>query len=241
MEERKINFRINDDPTLVVDKDGNLANKLEKLYGYIHLNLASCFEQLKEGKLTEGMKETHLSLTESYTIDFLKEANYDSILAKEKEKRLSEIRSLNDENRELRKKLGEKVSNEDAREKMKNLSESVKKWWNIFGFGHTSKIGYGQNGHMEIVFSGMISEGYYAKPDRITKERKLKYLIDLGFSFNEDECVIISDENINRLIRLINSKYPSAMMKELTCDFYSKHKTLRDIKVSITNLEDISN
>lgn len=72
MEERKLSFKRNDDPTIVEDKDGKLAKELEKIYKDIQFNLGFCYEQLTKGELTEGMKETHLSLTESYVLSFLK-------------------------------------------------------------------------------------------------------------------------------------------------------------------------
>ena len=111
MEERKLNFTRNEDPTLVEDKDGKIAKKIEKIYKDICFNLGFCYEQLKEGNLTEGMKETHLSLTEGYVLNFLDELGYEGVLKKKKDEMYSDIRSLNNENRELRRQLGEKVSN----------------------------------------------------------------------------------------------------------------------------------
>lgn len=134
MEERKLSFKRNDDPTIVEDKDGKLAKELAKIYNDIQFNLGFCYEQLTKGELTEGMKETHLSLTESYVLSFLKKMGYEGVLEREQNERLSEIRSLNDENRELRRQLGEKVTNEDFREKIKNICSKFKRWWNIEGF-----------------------------------------------------------------------------------------------------------
>lgn len=240
MEERKINFKQNDDPTLVIDENGKLAKKLKKIYNHTTLNLGFCYEQLQKGELTEGMKETHLSLAENYMIEFLKEVNYDSVLDKAKEERYKEIRSLNEENRELRRQLGEKVSNEDAREKMKNISESIRAWWNIKGFGHTSSIKFGEYGNIELVFSGMISRGYYQKPKEQSKEEKKEYLKEIGFDFDEDNFVLMSDKNIELLKTLITNKYPSAQITELSLDFRSQSRNYRDIKVLIRNLDDIS-
>ncbi|MFL0076996.1 hypothetical protein [Tenacibaculum maritimum] len=119
MEERKINFKQNDNSTLVVDENGELAKKLKKIYNHITLSLCFCCDQLQKGTLTEGMKEHFSLLAEYHMIRFLKALNYDNILYKE-------IRSLTEENIELRRQLGEKESNEDAIEKMKNISESIR-------------------------------------------------------------------------------------------------------------------
>lgn len=72
------------------------------------------------------MKETHLFLTEGYVLNFLDELGYEGVLKKKKDEMYSDIRSLNNENRELRRQLGEKVSNEDVREKLKNISNIIK-------------------------------------------------------------------------------------------------------------------
>lgn len=134
MEERRPSFKRNDDPTLVEDKDGRLAKEPAKTYKDIQFNLGFCHEQSAKGGLAEGMKGTHLSLTESYVLSFLKKMGYEGILEREQNERLSEIRSPNDENRELRKQSGEKVTNEDFREKIKNVCSNFKRWWNIEGF-----------------------------------------------------------------------------------------------------------
>lgn len=49
MEERKLNFKRNDDPTIVEDKDGKLAKELAKIYNDIQFNLGFCYEQLTKG------------------------------------------------------------------------------------------------------------------------------------------------------------------------------------------------
>ena len=85
MEERKLNFTRNEDPTIVEDKDGKIAKKIEKIYKDICFNLGFCYEQLKEGNLTEGMKETHLFLTEGYVLNFLDELGYEGVLKKKKD------------------------------------------------------------------------------------------------------------------------------------------------------------
>ncbi|MDB0600644.1 hypothetical protein PL373_05695 [Tenacibaculum maritimum] len=239
MEERKINFKQNDNSTLVVDENGKLAKKLKKIYNHTTLNLVFCCDQLQKGTLTEGMKETHLSVAEYHMIRFLKELNYDSILYKAKEERYKEIRSLNEENRELRRQLGEKASNEDAREKMKNISESIRAWWNIKGFGHTSSIKFGESGNIELVFSGMITSVYYQELEYSEKEKK-EYLKNIGFDLDEDGFVLMSEKNTERLKTVITSKYPSAEIVEITLNFRSKRRNYRDIKVIVKNLDDIS-
>lgn len=240
MKEREINFTRNDDPTLVVDKDGAIAKKLAKVYDGINLNLGFCFEQLKKGKLTEGMKETHLSLTESYVQDFLKAMDYDSIIQKDKDERFKEIRAVNEENRELRKQLGEKVSNEDVREKLKSLEKSIESWWNINSFGHTSKINFMGHG-AEIEFSGMVSESYHNRKNKDkeqTEEDKIEYLKKLGFEI-EDSFVVSNDKSLELIDKMLTDKYPSTKIISTTTNNRKNESVFRKINVIIYDLNDI--
>jgi len=241
MEERKLNFDRNEDPTIVEDIDGKIAKKVNDIYQHLKMNLGFCYEQLVEGKLTKGMMDTHLGLTEHYVMDFLKEMGYDGILAKESEKRHIEIRLLNQQNRELRSQLGEKVTNEDFRERSKNMCESVRRWWNIYGFGHTSEINFMEYGHIKVKFSGMLSEAYYDQDHDQTKEMKVNYLMGIGFDFDENsEHVLINDKNIETLSKLITDKYPSASIEQITTYHSSRSgRTYGDIIVNIHNLDDI--
>lgn len=238
MKEREINFKVNDDLTLVVDENGDLAKKLKKIYNELTLNLGFCYEQLTKGELTEGMKETHLYLAEHYMIDFLKEVNYDSILAKRSEERHKEIRSLNDENRELRKQLGDKVTNEDAREKMKNINDSFKKWWNIYGFGHTSELYFSSYGNVCVKLSGRITDSYYSE-ERISEEEKIDILKKAGFTIIDDESEVLASEKNMKLIKtLLQNKYPSAEIIKFSTDCRREKERFRDIEISISNLND---
>jgi len=238
MEERKLSFKCNDDPTLVEDKDGKLAKELAKIYKDIQFNLGFCYEQLTKGELTEGMKETHLSLTESYVLSFLKKMGYEGILEREQNERLSEIRSLNDENRELRKQLGEKVTNEDFREKIKNICSNFKRWWNIEGFGHVSEMSFREYGTLTVKLSGNISRSYYEDEER-TEEEKIKYLEELGFSIDNEKYVIFNDSNINLLKKLLTEKYPSAKIWKIESHDRLTSMAIWDIEIIIKNLNDL--
>jgi hypothetical protein len=239
MEERQLNFKGRDNTTLIIDSDGKLLKLVTDIYNKIKLNLGFCYEQLGNGTLTEGMKEVHLSLTESYVLDFLKAFGYDGILKKEKEERFAEIRELNTQNRELRKQLGEKLSNEDAREKIKNMAESFKSWWNINGFGHTSEIYFNDYGYLKVKLSGMISDAYRDKDNTKTEEDKVQYLKELGFEINEDKGVLANDKNIELLNVLIKNKYPSATIVNAEFYFGRGKSQIKNIDVFITNLDEI--
>jgi hypothetical protein len=237
MEEQKLNFSRNEDPTIVKDPGGKILKEVTKIYNNLKLNLGFCHDQLKEGKLTEGMKETHLSLSEHYVIDFLKALGYEGKLQKEADKRHAEIRSLNETNRELRRQLGDKVSNEDVRERLKNISEGFKKWWNIYGFGHVSEISFTNYGYLSLMLSGMIAEAYYDENKELSEEDKTTYLKGLGFQINNDKHISADECNLPILKKLLKDKYPSVKMHDVK--LWVDSNALREINILITDLNDL--
>ena len=240
MKERQIKFTRNENPTIVKDNDGKITKILEKGFNDICLNLSFCLEQLKEGSLTEGMKETHLSLTEGYVVKLLTDLGYENVLKKKKDEMYSEIRSLNEENRELRKQLGEKVSNEDVREKLKNFSNNIKKWWNIFGFGHVSEISYTEHGLVKLVLSGTICHAYYDENKDSTDKDKAIFLDSLGFILNEKErSVLLTDKNVVLLKKMLKDKYPSAEIANIRAHEWNQVLSVREIEIYIRNLDDL--
>lgn len=56
MEERKINFKKNDDNTPVLDPDGTLYEKLTEKQKKINERISLLLYMLKEGSLKEGTK-----------------------------------------------------------------------------------------------------------------------------------------------------------------------------------------
>lgn len=103
MEERKINFKKNDDNTPVLDPDGMLYEKLKAMQNKMNEKLSLIIYMLKEEQLNEGTKEALLELFHKNAIDILNELGYEDSLNKKYNEYIQEIRSLNHENRELRK------------------------------------------------------------------------------------------------------------------------------------------
>ena len=229
MIENKLNFNRNEDPTLIEDVDGKLAKNLNDIYSKIKMNLGFCYEQLVAGNLSKGMLNIHISLTESYVLNFLKAVGYDGILEAEHNERFVEIRALHEQNRLLREQLGQKVTNEDFRERVKNMTKSVKDWWRMYGFGHVSEIVF-TDYSMKVKLSGMIFES-----------TKIKYLKDLGFEMSGDgeKFVCANDNNIEILTKLLTNKYPSASIWEMIISPSNKNREIKDIEVFINNFDDI--
>lgn len=236
MKERKLRMDRNEDTTIIEDKEGKIAKKLKKIYSDLTMNLGFCYEQLENGRLTEGMKATHLSLSENYLIEFLKAMNYDSILEKEKQTRYTEIRSLNEENRALRTQLGEKVTNEDVRERIKNMESNFNKWWSEYGFGHVSEF-YFSSYCAKIKLSGMVFESRY-REEHESNERKYDYLNRLGFDI-QDKFVVLSEKSLKLLENLLIDKYPSVDIVQMETYMRDGVLTFKEIDIYIRDLNDL--
>lgn len=238
MKERTIKFSRDEDPTLVSYSDEKKSEILKELKS-LSFAASHLHEQLSKGELNEGFKGNLLFLLEANLTSVFKGMDYDSFITKERDERYVEIRQLNNENRSLREQLGDKVTNEDVRERLKNFEQTLRKWWNIEGFGHMSEISFGSFG-VELLLSGRITRPYYADGE-MTKEVKRQKLIDYGFQF-EDETVFDNDKNKELLDKLIKEFFPSGNILEIRS--YrgvngNVNGEIRDIKVYIHNYDDI--
>ena len=140
MEERKINFKKNDDKTPVLDPDGTLHGMLCVKMETLVKNFSLLLYLLQKGELNEGTKESSAELFEQNSIEILNSLGYEGDINKKYNEYIQKIRSLNHENRELRKQIGMKVSNEDARERLKLITESFGEWWHNEGTGNIDDI-----------------------------------------------------------------------------------------------------
>ncbi len=244
MKEQPLNMRTNDDQTIVpanLDKEKGLLRSYRELTSA----LSYMISLYQEGKLTEGFKETLLETGENHLGDICKVFGFDGVLKKRKDEIFSEIRQRNEENRELRKQLGQKVSNEDLRERMKLLSDSVSNWWNIEGFGHitTTEQKFNGNGYYQCQLSGMLCEDYRTRGMKNSLDDKIKKLRDYGFEIDteREKSIVDCDNNRKVLQKLLQSKYPSCEIVEYrSYAGRGKEKAeFRDIDIIIYNLDEI--
>lgn len=243
MKERGLNFHSNDDKTIVA---ANLETQEKAVSKYHEIKnlLGMVITRYQEGKLEEGFKETCLQCSEHYLKELCDIFGYSGEIKEKQEQRHKEIKQLNTDNRELRRQLGEKVSNEDLREKMKNVSKAIRKWWNIEGFGHMSEDCFVTSGYFKAKLSGMICSDYYSDSEtRGTDQNKVDKLRAMGYEISTDDGRQVADTEANRqlLHDQIKAKFPSADI----VSFYSywargKEKAeIRDVEFYIYDLNDV--
>lgn len=245
MEERKINFKKNDDNTPVLDPDGTLYEKLTEKQKKINERIYSLLYMLKEGSLNEGTKAALLELFHKNAIDILNELGYEDSLNKKYNEYIQEIRSLNHENRELRKQLGMKVSNEDARERLKLICESFYEWWHNEGTGNIESITFNEYG-MTATLRGYIHPSRHVRKT----EEQVSMLKQKGFDVSSlvryGQHLTASEKNFNMLKELFENAFPHSNIDKINTTTYlgSESKgeyiyVISEIIVNFNNLDDI--
>lgn len=200
-----------------------------------------------EGDVDVDFKNTIGSLIETHATEATDALDISGLLKKREEDKYAQIRELNKENKELRKQLGMKVSNEDVRERIKLFKESIRRWWNIEGMGHVSEIKFSEYGACEVKLSGNVTDSYYGKSEGEckTEEQRLGEFKQAGFTFSEggrrDNALLSTDNNIHLLKSFITDKYPSASIWSIETYFWNGHgaPVMRDINIRIDDLNDI--
>jgi hypothetical protein len=234
MEEQPINFNINDDPELLVISDEKIKKEILDLAKNLSFSGSELFNRLKESKLEKGLCQTLLSLLESYVVSLHKNLNYDSTLKEEHNKRYIEIRRLNSENHELRQQLGNKVSAEDVREKLKNMKDTIYDWWKEEGFGYVSETTFHPY-QCSIKLSCSLSFHH--------KDNQIDYLKSKGYEILELErgCFELkqTDKNIELLICEVKKRFPSSRLFKLESHNWHDVVSVRDAEFGIRNFEDI--
>lgn len=232
MKERQLTISNNDDPALVVLTDEVRSNVL-KTAKDLYFSVGELHERVKSNSLEKGFSQTLLTLLESYTVKLHESLDYNSTLKKEHDKRYVEIRELNMQNHELRKQLGDKVSAEDVREKLKNFKDIIYEWWVKEGFGHVSDTSFGGYG-CRIKLSCNLSYG--------SEKEQVVYLKNKGYEINEPERnnfdLIHSEKNVALLISEVTNRFPSARLWKIDLsNWHGLH--IRDAEFDIRDFGDI--
>lgn len=234
MQERELKMCSDNNPQPVV-VDEKVKKDLLKIAKDFYFAVGTLHDSIKSNSLQEGFKNTLCSLLESYTVELHEKLNFASHLQKEHEQRFIEIRSLNNENHVLRKQLGEKVSNDDVREKLKILNEKIREWWNEWGFGYIREVEfhpYCCKVVLSCTMSISIPEG---QPEKL---QSIGYSITKieGYDYSLDS----SDKNIELLAAQIKSRFPSAKLCGAHTDFHRpNYSYIRECEFNIGDYNDI--
>lgn len=225
MTERPLEIIQNNDPALVITTSEMLKETRELI-----LAIAELDRRLKDKSLEVGLSYTLMSVAESGLQKLGKSLSYDGHLAKEMEARFAKVRSLNIENRELRRQLGEKVSMEDVREALKNLGAKIYKWWNFEGLGFSeSQLFLGAG--VKVVLSGNLTGMRYNDVEP-KEDKKLRFEAQ-GYKFNDE---YLSVESLPKIIEFIKERFPSAKVSR--CEI-SRGSDVRQIEIMIYNFDEI--
>ena len=116
---------------------------------------------------------TCLGLNESYHADLSKIVGYDSILAKEKEKRYKEIREKNEKIRKLTEQRGKEVTPEAIQGALSRYEDIFRAWYNNEGFNYASisnLSAYGMTAELTSEMNFKNSAKYDYNNDEINKK-----------------------------------------------------------------------
>lgn len=201
-------------------------------------------------ELTQEMAGVLPSLMESHFADISKLLSYDSTLLKEKEERHERIRQANNRIRELEKQLGEQKPVDGLAEQLECLTRIISDWWNRHGFHHVSEAHFTRAGFLNVKFSFMLEylSSYSQTPetDRRSRKERIAELEEAGWTIHHEEGgrspkLVDNDNNRTRLIKLIQSRFPSAKivrMRNWSSDVEGLF-TFRDVEAYIYDLHDI--
>lgn len=245
MEERKINFKKNDDKTPVLDPDGTLHGMLCVKMETLVKNFSLLLYLLQKGELNEGTKESSAELFEQNSIEILNSLGYEGDINKKYNEYIQEIRSLNQENLELRKQLGMKVSNEDARERLKLITESFDEWWHNEGTGNIDEIIFDRY-KMTATLRGGIFPSSREREIKNQVEMLKKKGFDVSSVTNYGHHLTASEKNFNMLKELFKSAFPHSDIDEINTATYLGGESREEYVYVITkiivyfnNLDDI--
>ena len=166
------------------------------------------YEMVSKDTLTEEMRETMTSLIATYSRDGLRPLGFQDQATKDHDDLVRRLRNADMDNEELRQQLGQKVSLEDLREKMKTIARAFDEWGDYHGFGYIGDIHFDSYGCLH----GNMNLSTHISGDRADDLRKM------GFELTDDrdgEAMFATDDNFKLLQKMapdiysISRKMPS--------------------------------
>ena len=129
------------------------------------------YEMVSKDTLTEEMRETMTSLIATYSRDGLRPLGFQDQATKDHDDLVRRLRNANMDNEELRQQLGQKVSLEDLREKMKTIARAFDEWGDYHGFGYIGDIHFDSYGCLH----GNMNLSTHISGDRADDLRKMGF------------------------------------------------------------------
>jgi len=214
------------------------VNAMKKAYSDFHMAFGLILSSIDNNSFTENMKGVCCASLENYTMDFLNQMGYSDILEKEKKQRHSEIRGLNEQNRELRRQLGDKVSNEDVREKLKNICTQLRAYFKSYGF-FMREIGFTEYGSLKFKLNCDISLSYSDDEEPEELNDKIK---ELGFDTHIHDkryIYLLNTPKSYSAFGFITDKFPSADITEYKVQPHDGVVKIDEIEIYLRDLNDI--
>lgn len=192
------------------------------------------YEMVSKDTLTEEMRETMTSLIATYSRDGLRPLGFQDQATKDHDDLVRRLRNANMDNEELRQQLGQKVSLEDLREKMKTIARAFDEWGDYHGFGYIGDIHFDSYGCLH----GNMNLSTHISGDRADDLRKM------GFELTDDrdgEAMFATDDNFKLLQKMIRDNFgPDASMSYGKINMHSfgdERPHMRDVEVRLRDLD----
>lgn len=215
-------------------RDKSLEKQIDSSISNLHLVFRTFAEMYNNKTLKKGFSETLTESIHSYTLDLLTSLKYEGKYSKLREDLYVEIRTCHQANRNLRHEIGNKISVNDVKDKIVEMSKKIEHWWGFHGLGYVSDIYFHSYG-AKVNFSCLIADSY-SDEESSTKEEKEKLLTSEGLEINKNQqCLADSEKSRDYIKNLIFSKFPTARFDEVKTDLF----TLKNIQINIGDLDEI--
>ncbi|MDX5808570.1 hypothetical protein [Bacillus cereus group sp. BfR-BA-02730] len=231
MEKQKELVALNEDDKAIALKG------LEDLY----FSAKQMHEWLSKDKLTEEAKGLFISLSESYISDVAKATNYESDLAKERERRSADLRNANLRIRELKQQMAEMKPIDGLKEQLHSLTNTIKDWWRELGFNYISEMTFTDYGGLNVKFAFSLNRRSRRKKEAVDKIQQLR---DKGFVLmKEGNELQLADNDTNKklLINLLEERFPSIQIERIEAFFERDNQLsyIESVKAYIGELHEI--
>jgi hypothetical protein len=222
--------------------DESGRKKFKEALGNFVMAIKTFQEQEEKGEMTLGFKNTLAYCLETYCQEITCSMGIEGMIKQMRDDSNKEIRSVNQENRALRAMLGNKVTNEDLRERIKNIDDEFSRWWNTEGLGFSQDITFRKYHGLSAKLSGHISEDYYNEAtEKEAKDRAAEFS-SKGFDIVSDSpnsfYAGMTENNIRLIEGMLKSKYASAKILRIESSYYRGLHKIRDIEITISDLND---